>query len=398
MIENSLEPVNSKQNKDYPERDLRIDFMRGVVMFILIIVHTEFFSLYNFLAWERIGLVSGGEGFVILSGIVIGMVYRKKIIKSGWKEVTLKLIDRAFQLYKVNIFIILSIWLISLTGIFNTESVMTFNDRVSNHIYNLYPENVTIKEFIYNVLTLKIGPHQTQILGLYTFLILLTPISLFLLYNKRIGLLLTLSWVLYISNSLNNYSLTKSQFEYAFPLLTWQLIYLHGMSFGFYKSEIASFFEKSNYKKILLYLSFIFFIVFLFISQNNPNPNMPSYAKLSFIEPSIFNDMYKKYFLKNTLGIFRLLNYLVVLIVGFWALTKYWTKVNKYFGWFFIPIGQASLYVFILHVYAVMLISNFIPFNFNHNSLISNTIGHTIILFGLWLMVRNKMLYAWIPR
>jgi hypothetical protein len=45
------------------DRDLRIDFLRGVVMFILIIVHVEFFSLYNLVAWERIGLISGGEGF-----------------------------------------------------------------------------------------------------------------------------------------------------------------------------------------------------------------------------------------------------------------------------------------------------------------------------------------------
>lgn len=399
MIKENLEiPAKQIEKISSDSRDLRIDFIRGVVMFILIIVHVEFFSLYNFVAWERFGLVSGGEGFVILAGFVIGMVYKKKIIKSGWKESTLKLIDRAFQLYKVNLFIIFSIWLISNTGIFDTTAVTTFHDRVANKFYNLYTaKEAGFQTFIYQAMTLKIGPHQTQILGLYTFLIAISPIALFLLVNKRTNILLTLSWIAYLANAVNPYSVTGAQFENAFPLLTWQLIYFHGMAFGFYKKEISDFMA-NKYKKYLMVLAYLAFLVFLFIAQNNPNPTMPSYAKISLISPETFNYLYITYFQKNTLGLLRLVNYFVVLVVGFELLTKYWSFFNKYFGWFFIPIGQATLYVFIVHVYAVMLISNFIPFNFHHEHLIANTIGHSVVLFGLWLMVKNKMLYPWIPR
>jgi hypothetical protein len=56
--------------------------------------------------WERIGVVSGGEGFVILSGFVTGFVSRKRMEESGWKPAAGKLFVRAMQLWRVNVFTI----------------------------------------------------------------------------------------------------------------------------------------------------------------------------------------------------------------------------------------------------------------------------------------------------
>lgn len=86
-----------------PGRDTRIDFIRGWVMLVLIVVHTEFFSLWNILVWERVGMISGGEGFVLLAGVVLGMVSRQRIARKGWGEASRRLIDRALQLYRVHL-------------------------------------------------------------------------------------------------------------------------------------------------------------------------------------------------------------------------------------------------------------------------------------------------------
>jgi hypothetical protein len=380
-------------------RDLRVDFFRGIVMFILIVIHIEIFSIYNFIAWERVGLISGGEGFVILSGFVIGMVYRSKISKNGWKDSILALFDRAFQLYKVNIFIILSIFLLSKTNIFDFKYVMTFIDHANHEVYNLYPSNIDdIMFFIYQVLTLKVGPHQTQILGLYVFLLIFSPIALFFYHHNRWKMFIIISWIIYFINYAHGHNLkiTGCQFENGFPLLTWQVIYFNGMCFGYYKKELSNFFEK-NQKYILSIVIPVFFI-FFFIAQNTTNPLIPSFLKIGIIPQETFNLMYKKYFLKNTLGFFRIVNYFFALVFGFWFLSKFWNKIYKYFGWYFIPIGQNSLYVFIIHVYIVMLVSNFIPFGFDNINYLNNTLAHTLALFSVWLMVRNKMLFAWIPR
>src|SRR5258707_14069393 len=79
-------------------RDLRIDFLRGMGMLVLVVVHFELFSLYNFLAWERIGVISGAEGFVIFSGCVIGLIYRRRLEQKGWQDAGWKLLDRPTQL------------------------------------------------------------------------------------------------------------------------------------------------------------------------------------------------------------------------------------------------------------------------------------------------------------
>jgi uncharacterized membrane protein len=59
LIETSAAGARSWRYSDASEeRDLRIDFIRGMVMLILIVVHIEMFSAYNFILWERIGVVS----------------------------------------------------------------------------------------------------------------------------------------------------------------------------------------------------------------------------------------------------------------------------------------------------------------------------------------------------
>ena len=94
-------------------RDLRLDFLRGLIMMVVITVHMEYFSLFSIFAWERIGYVSSAEGFVILSGIVLGIVYKKRLLHEGFKSSAIKLWKRSFQLYRVNLFVILSIgWLL----------------------------------------------------------------------------------------------------------------------------------------------------------------------------------------------------------------------------------------------------------------------------------------------
>ena len=112
-----------------PERDLRIDFLRGLVMFVLVVIHIELVSVLTFFAWERVGLISGGEGFVILSGVVLGMVSRKRVETRGWSYSVARLVDRSVQLYRVNVAVVLSVLLLSLVPFLNTLEVRSFTDR-----------------------------------------------------------------------------------------------------------------------------------------------------------------------------------------------------------------------------------------------------------------------------
>lgn len=383
-------------------RDLRIDFLRGVVMMVLVISHIEIFSWFNYLTWERIGVVSGGEGFVILAGIVLGFVYKRKIHKIGLFESAKLMYDRGFQLYRVNVFIIASIALIALIPFIDATGAITYTNRGSGTTYPLYPTDGTaLHVVIAQFLFLKSGPHQVQILGLYFTMFLFVPFAFFLLEKGKWKLLSAISFILFMKNWAFPSMPTGMQFEYGFPILAWQFIFFHGIIFGYYKAEIAQWFVGKR-KMIGLAIAYTLFMAFMLFSWNSPNPFMPPSSKLTWIEADTFYNIYNLYFKKNSLGVLRILNYVVVLVVLNHILTLFWKPINKAFGWFFITLGQSSLYVFILHIYVLLLIYNLPIFNgliatYTSGNIWLNTLGHALALTILWLSAHYKFCAKWIP-
>ncbi len=380
----------------HSSRDLRIDFFRGWVMMVLIVIHLDFFSWYNLLIWERIGVISGGEGFVILSGLVLGMVSRKRLEREGFRAAASRLVDRASQLYRVNLAVILLVALFGFLPLIDASAVQTYIDRAGGKVYPLYPgEKASLAYWLGSIALLKVGPHQFQIMGLYVILVGLTPLALWMMAKKRTGLLLALCWILYVKNWAFPARPTGAMFEYAFPLLTWQLTYFHGLAVGFHKEKIQEVLAR-GWLRPLLAVCVGLGLAFLLFSQNNPNPAMPEWARWSYIPEDLFRKIYRGYMLKSKLGILRILNYFCFLVVGYWLLTRYWKVFYRSVGWWFVPVGQASLYVFIVHVFWVMLLGNISIF-WQGNPWI-NTLGHTLVLAMVWLMVKARFLFRWIPR
>jgi hypothetical protein len=393
----------------YPEtdatRDLRLDLMRGFVIPLLLISHFDYFSLYMYIGWERIGVVSTAEVFVILSGMVVGMVYGKKLKRDGFGACLASLISRSSQLYRVNVFVILLIGLLRYLPYLDMTAVTTFHDPYRNIDYPLYPSlNDGIFRLLSQALLLRCGPHQFQIIGLYVVLFaLITPLVFFMLEKKQTKLLLGISWVLYFINfgtpesqpATAEIRLTGAQFEYAFPLIAWQLLYVHGIVAGYYKKELLIFFSEGHGKN-LVYAAITLSLAFVIFTLNHPVKEFAEWTKFSFIPPADFEYLYFNYFQKYKLGVGRLLNITVLYISIYALLTVYWQPLQRAFGWFLIPLGQASLYVFFIHIFLLLAVSN-TPFPAYHNFWI-NTCIHTMVLAVVWVMVKKEFLFAWIPR
>ncbi|NOT85155.1 MAG: succinyl transferase OpgC [Methylococcaceae bacterium] len=399
------------QTKDwaYPEdnatRDLRLDFMRGFVIPLLIVSHFDYFSLFMYVGWERIGVISTAEIFVTLAGIVIGMVYGKKLKKDGFDACLSALLSRAAQLYRVNVFIILCIGFLRYVPFIDTTAVTTFHDPYRGIDYPLYPSvNDGIFRLLSSALMLRCGPHQFQVVGLYVVLFaLVTPLIFWMLEKKHIKLLLGLSWVLYLINfgmpesqvATAEIRWTGAQFEYAFPLIAWQLVYIHGVVAGYYKKELLDFF-KEGCGNIMIYNAFFISFCFILFTLNHPIKEFAEWSKLSLISPETFENLYFNYFQKYKIGPGRLINTVALFISIYAVLTRYWQPFNRAFGWILIPLGQASLYVFFIHIFLLLLVSN-TPFPGYHNFFINTTI-HFLVLTLIWIMVKTQFLFRWIPR
>jgi hypothetical protein len=380
-------------------RDLRLDFIRGWVMLILIVVHSEFFSLWNLVIWERFGVISGGEGFVLLSGVVLGMVSRNRITREGWRAAARKLVDRAFQLYRVQIALIIIVAMLTFVPLVPVHEITTFTDRGTGTVYSMYPAAGTaIIGWIAAILTLKSGPHQVQVLGLYVCVMLAAPLALGMLAAGRTRALLVLSWIGYFANAASTRMPTAAQFEYAFPLLTWQVLFFHGLAVGFHWTQIQEFF-RSRMGRLVLVACIVIAGTCSVFAQGTTNPLLPGWARFDLWPPGFYDQIWGAWCQKNTLGLLRLLDYAAFLVVAYALLSRWWNGFERGLGWFFIPMGQATLYVFVLHLFVVAVASAIIPFGFGMpHSLVGATALHTAELMFLWLMVRYKVLYRWIPR
>lgn len=381
------------------ERDLRVDFLRGVAMWFLLTVHMSFFSAYNFLAWERVGTVSSAESFVILSGFVLGVVSRRRCTQEGLPAASWKLLERSAQLYRVNLAVILVVALVALVPFWDARSITTFEVWGTQTVYQGYPPtSASLKQWVGRLVLLRMGPHQIQILGLYACLLALGPAALYLLSRQRTSWLLGLSWMMYFFQWINPTLITGAQFEYGFPLLTWQLIFFHGLAAGYHRQALLEFYAR--YRKPILAAALLIASVMFFFAQNNPNPFIPLYARLTLIPQELFLKIYSAYCTKSQLGLLRVLDNVALLILAAEVLTRAWVPLKRAFGWFFIPLGQASLYVFVVHVFVTLAVANVIPFGFSRESwpLLGTTLLHTAAFAVLWLMVRHKVLFRWIPR
>ncbi|SNS33521.1 OpgC protein [Noviherbaspirillum humi] len=384
-------------------RDLRIDFLRGFVFLLLFTAHFNYFSWFALIGWERIGVVSSAETFIILAGVVTGAVYGKKLKTEGLATCTWKLVRRAWTLYRIAFIVAGSIALLRLVPGLDTNALTTFTDPVTGQTYPLYPDlhERPIVTFFY-VFFMKAGPHQFQIVGLYVVLFLLTPLIFWAIDRGHVRLLMLASWLAYLVNYLAPEAtpgtaairLTWAEFEYAFPSLAWQLLFVHGVLAGYYKKQLLAFFRTGT-GIFLVWLCVLLSGLMIVFSLNHPLPQLPDWAVIEVIPAQTFGWWYRHFFLKYQLGPGRVLNNVVLLIALYALLTVAWKPLDRLLGWLFIPLGQESMYVFFMHIYLILLVEN-TPLPGMH-SIAVNTAIHAGALLLIWLMIRTRFLFRWIP-
>ena len=84
-------------------RDLRLDLIRGYFVFAMIIDHVRGDSPLYLLTGGNRFFTSAAEGFILISGLVTGLVYRRIIKREGMSAGLLKVLRRALTLYLLTV-------------------------------------------------------------------------------------------------------------------------------------------------------------------------------------------------------------------------------------------------------------------------------------------------------
>jgi hypothetical protein len=172
------------------ERDLRLDFFRGLSLFFIFIDHIP----NNVLSYGTVQVIAfsdAAEVFIFISGYTAALVYGQLLVRRGALLATVQIYYRVWQLYVAHIFIFM----------IYTAEVSYATLRLPGHAYS---DELRLNDFlqkpdlaILKTLVLKYQPEFLDILPLYIVLLAIFP-AVLLLQRLRPFAPLILSFVIYL--------------------------------------------------------------------------------------------------------------------------------------------------------------------------------------------------------
>lgn len=389
-----------------PGRDLRIDLFRGFIILAVVVTHIEVAGPLSYVTLHAIGAITGAEMFVFLSGLVLGMVYPLGVRKFGELKAATGAFRRAGKQYVVTLVVILVVFALSFVPFLGAAAITTFTDRgtgedglgAEGRTYDLYPNADRLLDYpppwyaVRQFLQLEMGPWPFNIMGLFVVLSLAIPAAMWLIRRKLWWVVLAVSWALYIWRSLvPDAPALPSQFEAVFPLFLWQVLFTHGLVIGYYRRQIQNVLTSLPGRIItgVAVVAYAGILVYLWAGYNYGFEPAPFPA-------SLYESLYGTAYQRVDMQWGRLVDVVLMVVCTYAILTAFWKPINFVIGWLWIPLGQASLYVFVWQVFFALAVAS-IP-NLDRTNALIGTAIHAGLILLVWFMVKKKFMFKVIPR
>jgi hypothetical protein len=228
----------------------------------------------------------------------------------------------------------------------------------------------SIGHLVLNSITLQYVYSWSDFLRYYAVYLVISIAAIPLLRANKgwvIALLSILAWAL---------GREKTEF------LTWQLLFFGGVLAGWYWQQLTSWFKQLP--KMLLMLHYPLALAML------------AYSILVVFGP--YQDLHNQlapYFLRADMPPLRI----AIFALWFSALYRFVRSHEAFFtktvGTLFIPLGQNSLYAYILHGIIIFFVHLWIPVG---TSLLFNFIITASVLAVIWVAIKSRFLFGFIPR
>ncbi len=218
-------------------RDPRLDFFRGVAMFIIFIAHCRGNVLWNYIP-ARFGISDAANMFVFVSGMTAAIAFGGTFQSRGWPIGALRILYRCMQLYaaQLGMFFVVAMVVAAGTKIFPDTDYIAVGQL--QHFF-ADPQGALIGLF-----TLTYVPHYLDILPLYIVVLAMVPAAMAL---ARLSpyLVLAASLALYVCAwvfQINFLANADDQRVWFFDPFAWQLIFFTGFALrrGWIKVPIDS--------------------------------------------------------------------------------------------------------------------------------------------------------------
>jgi hypothetical protein len=358
-------------------RDLRLDFLRGFCLFTMIVDHVAGASWLRWLTGGNSFYVSAAEGFVFISGFLVGTIHRQMIARNGFGAAAFKAFKRAGQLYVLMLALTL---LISYGGL-------------AIGMWWVKPADVaSLWAVLFNILTLQYPFFMTDILVLYSLLMLGAPVALWLLQRGYAWLLLAGSWALWLA-----YQLVPQIAGQPFPALqlfhpaAWQLLFVHAITLGYHRERVARLLDIPH-RRTLFAVSGVLLLALLVIYNSGGAVLRPL---LGTSAAPWLQDMTSKIGMR----VGRVVAAAIVFPFTYGLATYLWTPLRRLTGWLLLPLGQNSLYSYTMHL-PLLLVVGLLP-EWSGTTTAQQLLNLTVQLgavLAIWWLVRQRVLFSVIPR
>lgn len=366
-------------------RDLRIDFLRGFAVLAMVIDHLAGPSLlYAFTGGNRF-FTSAGEGFVVVSGLVVGMVYRALAQREGLGVALRRLMHRAWQLY------VLAVGL--------TLVVLPASEALSL----AWAQGVDLHdplEVLWGIFTLHRTYYLVDIPLLYALLLLAAPLALVLLTQGYTWIVLAASWLLWGSHQVFPESTDVPwpiSGNYVFFFSSWQVLFFTAMALGYHRDRFRAL-GSPRFRLPLLVTSGLGFLGLLALFRDGDGflyalQDMEASPILGGL--SLQARLVASFLAKGDVGIGRIVASAIVFLFLFLVTSQFWRPLRVWLGWLMLPLGQNSLYAYSAHVLLAVVVGAVtsapgVPIL---RSPVANAVFQVAGLALIWYAIRSRVLY-----
>ncbi len=372
----------SKVSKKPSERILTFDIMRGYFLSVILLNHLFYYpSGLDIFTGRGMLYVSTAEGFFAVSGIVLGIIRGRKLINAPFKKAASLLLKRSLQLYITSIVLTLLFTLIGW--------LFLGNDGLK---YGIFTDWNNFWDLIWKTLALQYTYGWADFLRYYAIFLFFTPLALWLLRKGYWYLVIAISLTVWCLFPISPLPSTYSQ-----PL-SWQVIYFGGFMIGYYWPLLVEYWQRisERARKVIGVTLISTAVITILISVALVFGHYLGGALGSQLDA--IHVMTGDWFNKDRLPMTRVLLGAVWFWAFFWVLRKYEDVIVKKVGWFFLPLGENSLYVYTIQAFIVFFAHLFILKPAETASIIINLSVSVLALALVWIAVRTKFLMKIIPR
>ena len=310
-------------------RDLRIDLLRGFCVFVMIVDHVGGETSWLYVLTGGNGfVVSAAEGFVLLAGLAMGMVHRVVIHTRGTRAMLEKVVGRAWFLYAVTV---------ALTIAFAAVST-TLGDPYAD----LMTPASSRRDFAFSVLTFHRTYSLTDILVLYTLLMLMAGPLLWLIARGHWGAVLEASITAWAIFQLWPERLPRAWqiTDGGFPFSAWQLMFVVGLVVGYHRVQVAEFLRP---RWLIAYglAAVVALVVVQLVVKTWLAPGADAI------------DVHELLYDKNDARIGRVIALLGAASFAFAIVTVAWAPLRRMAGWLLLPMGRNALFAYAVQLFVV---------------------------------------------